>query len=184
VSGSTTGNLARPLLLGLGVAALDQITKRIVSGGMIRGESIPVLGNFFRLTFVQNPGGAFGLFRDSGSVFTVLSLVAVVFLFWTVHRYPAHLTGMRVALGLVLGGAVGNLIDRIRMHRVVDFFDVGFGDLRWPVFNVADVAVVLGVVMFLIVSIRSGDSDDQDARTTVGGDEAVDRSGRGGTGEA
>lgn len=184
MSGSTGGNLARPLLLGLGVVALDQATKRIVSGGMARGESIPVLGSFFRLTHVENPGGAFGLFRDSGSIFTVLSFVAVIFLFWTVHRYPARLMGTRIALGLVLGGAVGNLIDRVRMHRVVDFFDVGFGDLRWPVFNVADVAVVLGVAMFLIVSMRSGDSDDQSSRTTGGGDEAVDGPGRRGAGEA
>ncbi|MFH1278398.1 MAG: signal peptidase II [Candidatus Eisenbacteria bacterium] len=167
--------MARPLLLGAAVVAADQGTKWIVGRTLARGESVPLVGDVFRFTHVQNPGGAFGLFRDSGSLFTFLSVAAVIFLFWTVRRYPARATGMRIALGLVLGGAVGNLIDRIRTSRVVDFFDVGFGDLRWPVFNVADVAVVVGVGLFLLVSWKGGGPDGEGAGDTGGGEDELDR---------
>lgn len=175
MSGASNRNASRPLLVGAAVVAVDQATKWIAQRGLARGESVSVVGDFFRLTHVQNPGGAFGLFRESGSMFTLLSVAAVIFLFWTVRRYPARAVGMRFALGLVLGGALGNLIDRVRTSRVVDFFDVGFGDLRWPVFNVADVAVVVGVGLFLLVSWKGGRPDDERTGDTAGGDEGLDR---------
>jgi len=152
----------RPLFFGGLVVLIDQLSKWIVEQSLVRGESISVLGDFFRLTHVQNPGGAFGLFRDAGSVFLVLSVVAILFLFWALRRFPLATAGRgAVALGIVLGGAVGNLIDRVRTQRVIDFFDVGFSDLRWPVFNVADIAVVVGVGMFLLFSMRTGEASDE-----------------------
>jgi signal peptidase II len=87
-----------------------------------------------------------------------LSIAAVLVLFWTVRRYRTGALASQAALGLVLGGAIGNLIDRLRFGRVVDFLDIGYGDVRWPVFNVADVAVVAGVALFLLVTLRSGDA--------------------------
>jgi signal peptidase II len=75
-----------------------------------------------------------------------------------VRRYRTGALASQAALGLVLGGAIGNLIDRLRFGRVVDFLDIGYGDVRWPVFNVADVAVVAGVALFLLVTLRSGDA--------------------------
>ncbi|MFH1679219.1 MAG: signal peptidase II [Candidatus Eisenbacteria bacterium] len=145
------------LLFGGGAVLLDQATKAIVTGRLGVGRSVPVAGDLFRITHVRNPGGAFGLFREQGALYTVLSIAAVALLFWIVLRGRPRTLGARAAIGLVLGGALGNLIDRLRFHRVVDFLDVGVGDLRWPVFNLADVAVVAGVAIFLLVSMRSGD---------------------------
>jgi signal peptidase II len=136
---------------------VDQATKTAVGGLLLPGRSVPVLGDYLRLTHVQNPGGAFGLFRNSGSAFAIASIGAVLLLLWTIARYHARSRPAEVALGLVLGGAIGNLVDRIRFGRVVDFLDAGVGDVRWPVFNVADIAVVVGVALFLLVTMRSGD---------------------------
>jgi signal peptidase II len=147
-----------PLLLGAATVALDQATKEAVSRALPLGRSIPVLSGFVRLTHIQNPGGAFGIFRGAGPAFMFLSIAAVIVLFWTVRRYRTETFASQAALGLVLGGAIGNLIDRLRFGRVVDFLDVGYGDVRWPVFNVADVAVVAGVALFLLVTLRSGDA--------------------------
>jgi len=183
VSGTERALIARPLLVGAAAILVDQGTKWIVAANLDRGRSIPVVGDFFRLTHVQNPGGAFGLFRDSGPLFLILSIAAVIFLFWTVRRFRTETAGMRWALGLVLGGAIGNLIDRVRSGRVVDFFDVGIGDLRWPVFNVADMAVVIGVGLFLLVSMRSGGGHDREERPE-GRTEEDDRFPRGGGGAA
>lgn len=147
--------LGATLLVAAGLVLLDQAAKGIVERALSPGESREVVGGFFRLTHVQNPGGAFGLFRESGAAFTVLSILAVALLLAAAWRYPAA-GRSRIAYGLVLGGALGNLIDRIRLSRVVDFLDFGFGDLRWPVFNVADIAVVVGVGLFLLLSLDKG----------------------------
>jgi len=155
VSRSDRGAPWTTFLVAAGLVLLDQSAKTIVERSYALGESTRVMGDFFRLTHVQNPGGAFGLFRGAGDAFTALSVFAVVLLLAAVWRYPAVGAG-RVAYGLVLGGALGNLIDRIRLERVVDFLDFGFGDLRWPVFNVADIAVVVGVGLFLLLSLGRG----------------------------
>jgi signal peptidase II len=140
------------------MVVLDQATKAAVSRALPLGRSVPVLSGIVRLTHIQNPGGAFGMFRGAGPAFMFLSIAAVLVLFWTVRRYRTGALASQAALGLVLGGAIGNLIDRLRFGRVVDFLDIGYGDVRWPVFNVADVAVVAGVALFLLVTLRSGDA--------------------------
>ncbi|RPJ42985.1 MAG: signal peptidase II [Candidatus Latescibacterota bacterium] len=151
-------SLLLPILLGAATLAFDQVTKALVALSLPHGSSVPVLGDKLRLTHVQNPGGAFGLFRNSGSAFAIASVAAVIVLLWALTRYEARSRASRAALGLVLGGAVGNLVDRVRFGRVVDFLDAGWGDLRWPVFNVADIAVVAGVILFLLAAMRSGES--------------------------
>ncbi len=132
------------------VLVLDQVSKRMVMESMVLGDSIPVLGSFFRLTYIQNPGAVFGL-RLGGNVAhlvfagAALIIVAVMWL-----RLPP---GQRVAsagLALVLGGAVGNVIDRIRFGAVVDFLDFGLGSVRWWVFNVADASVTFGAGLLIL----------------------------------
>lgn len=155
---SNGGILFLILLIAAAVVLTDQATKASIVQRMALGDSTRVIGDFFRITHAQNPGGAFGLFRNSGLVFKVLSFVAVILLVVAACVVPARGWSGRIAYGMVLGGAVGNLVDRLCVGRVVDFLDVGVGDVRWPVFNVADIAIVVGVGLFLLVSLRSGDS--------------------------
>lgn len=136
-----------------GVLALDQATKAALVGALPPGESAVILGDWVRLVHSQNTGGLFGMFREAGLVFAGLSIVVgsgIVWYHWRAGR-SAYLT---VALGLLLGGAIGNLIDRLGRGYVVDFVDIGIGDLRWWTFNVADSAISGAILLFLALAVR------------------------------
>jgi signal peptidase II len=131
-------------LVALIVVALDQVSKFFIRANMNLGQSIPEEG-FFRITYGTNTGGVFGLFANQAFLITLTAIVGVAAIL-VYSRYPLfNRVLVRIALGLLLGGAVGNLIDRIRLGEVVDFIDVG----AWPVFNVADSAVVVGVILII-----------------------------------
>ncbi len=138
-----------------GVIFVDQLTKFIVERGMRPYEPVPVLGDVFRLTFIYNRGAAFGLHLGEWSrfIFMGLAAAAVVILFMMYRNTPWTDRMRLLAIAAVTGGAIGNVIDRVRSSRgVVDFLDFDFPDLwmgefRWPVFNVADIAVTLGALM-------------------------------------
>ncbi len=142
-------------LIALLVVLLDRASKWLVESTITLHESISVLPGFFRLTHVQNSGAAFGLFADSSSewkitilvMFSLLALVVVSALLWK-NSHAMSSTG--VGLALILGGAVGNLWDRLVSGHVVDFFDFYVGSYHWPAFNVADSAIVIGA--FLLVA--------------------------------
>jgi signal peptidase II len=138
--------LAVAILVILG----DQGSKLLVERRMTLGQSIPILGDLFRLTFIRNAGGAFGIFLGGSWFYLVSSLVAVILIFCYLRRVSAGQVWSRLSLALILGGALGNLIDRLRTGAVTDFLDFGIGRLRWPVFNLADAAVTVGVAIFLI----------------------------------
>lgn len=142
------------MLVAGGVLLVDQVTKFLVIENIPLRTSMPVISDFVRLTHIRNPGVAFGLLGDKGIPFVLVSLVAMVLIVVSLGRVPptAHL--LRFSLASILGGASGNLIDRIRFREVVDFIEIGIGSLRWPVFNVADVAVTTGVCLFLVGSLR------------------------------
>jgi signal peptidase II len=147
------------------ILVLDQVTKFIVVKGMDLRESIDVFGSFVRLTYIHNPGAAFGLKIGGPVLHTVFSLIAlgvIGWLFWTV---PAGARLLRSALAMVLGGALGNIIDRIRIEAgVIDFIDVGIShQWRWPIFNVADSFVTIGIIMLAIGYARQRDEPDHDA---------------------
>ncbi len=135
------------------IVALDVLTKYVVQQTMMLYRPIPVLGDFFRLTYLYNRGAAFGLHVGDYSryVFLALTVVAVVvLLFWYRSTPPSDRLRL-VAIASVTGGALGNLIDRVRSERgVVDFLDIGFGTVRWPVFNVADIAVTTGALLLAL----------------------------------
>lgn len=143
-------------IMGAVVAAvlvIDVITKLIVQNTFTLGQSIPVIGDFFRLTFIMNPGAAFGIHLGpySRPVFTVLALVAVTVLGAMYLSTPPHDRLRLYSISAICGGALGNLIDRIRSPRgVVDFLDFGIGELRWPIFNAADIAVSIGAVLLAV----------------------------------
>lgn len=130
--------------------AIDQASKLIVRGTMTLHQSEPVLGNFFRLTYIYNPGAAFGLNVGSPLLHTAFPILALGLLVYLYRSLAAHERLLRLALCLVLGGAVGNIIDRLYLGKVVDFFDFGFGDLRWPIFNFADSFVTVGVLLLAL----------------------------------
>lgn len=132
------------------VVALDQFTKYLVVARMAYGDAITLIPGILQLTHVRNFGAAFGLFAGQRLLFFGAALVIVAaFIFLRNEILKAgHLAV--VASGLVLGGALGNLIDRVRYGYVVDFFDLGF----WPVFNVADSAIVVGAIVLAIMIIR------------------------------
>ena len=135
------------------IVVLDVITKYVVQQRMRLYDPIPVLGDFFRLTYIFNRGAAFGLSLGDYSrvIFTVLTLLAIVGLFFWFRSTPLSDRVRLFALASVTGGAIGNLIDRVRHDRgVVDFLDFGIGSVRWPVFNVADIAVSVGAVLLAV----------------------------------
>ena len=131
----------------------DQISKLIVRFNMYRGESIDVFGDVFRFTYIHNPGAAFGFNLGSPILHTVISTCALFFLIRLYRSLRNEEIAGRYGLCLVLGGAIGNIIDRLYLGEVVDFLDVGWGSLRWPIFNLADSYVTIGV--FVLIFIHS-----------------------------
>ncbi|BCV20912.1 signal peptidase II [Moorella sp. Hama-1] len=131
------------LLLVALVLAVDQVSKYLIRTNFQPNESLPVIGSIFHLTYVHNPGAAFGLLAHKTQVFIgVTVLVAIIIL--AAYRYlPPGRPLLRLALALMLGGALGNLLDRLRFGYVVDFLDLRI----WPVFNLADMAIVAGVII-------------------------------------
>ena len=145
--------IALYLGLTLGLIVIDQITKYIVERTLRLYDPVPVLGEFFRLTYIFNRGAAFGLHLGEWSrvAFTILPVVASILLFLMYRGTPWRDKTRLISIALVTGGALGNLIDRIRSSRgVVDFFDIGVGAWRWPVFNVADIGVTIGALLLAV----------------------------------
>jgi signal peptidase II len=163
----------RLLLISLLVILLDQLSKTVVVHYFQIGDSTPVLGNFFRLTHILNPGGVFGSRLGSQNFYTIISVLALVVTSWFFFKTTTRETCLRIGLCLVLGGAVGNLIDRVRFGEVVDFLDFDFFNIslppskllffnfpgfyldRWPVFNLADSFVLIGIVLIIVHLLKS-----------------------------
>jgi signal peptidase II len=134
----------------LGVIVLDQVTKQVVLHSLRPYTPVNVLGEVFRLTFIYNTGAAFGLHLGDASRWAFMGLAAIaVVVLWFMLRGTAWRDKARlIAISSVTGGAIGNVIDRVRSSRgVVDFLDFGVGEWRWPVFNVADIAVTCGALL-------------------------------------
>lgn len=139
--------------LATGVVAMDQVTKIVVQQTLPLYRPVPVLGDFFRLTYIYNPGAAFGLHVGPMSryIFLVLTVACVVVLLVWFRSTSADDTLRLLAITLVCAGAVGNFIDRLRSAQgVIDFFDFGLGSVRWPVFNIADIGVTIGALLLAI----------------------------------
>lgn len=135
------------------VVLLDQATKLAVQGSLALNQQVDLLGSVLRLTYIHNPGAAFGIYLGAWSrqIFLGLSIAALAVLAALYGFTPAHDRPRLLAIALICGGAVGNLVDRVRsVHGVVDFVDVGLGSMRWPVFNVADIAVTTGAIVLAL----------------------------------
>ncbi len=154
--GARSWGHGKAALLAIIVAAIvvvDFFTKLIVLSSMREYEQIDVIGGYVRLTFIENTGAAFGIHiggydRLVFLVLSILALAALAAMFWAT---PVRERARLVAIAAICGGAIGNLLDRVRSARgVVDFLDIGIGNLRWPIFNVADIAVTTGAVLLAL----------------------------------
>jgi signal peptidase II len=153
----STAVAARPLwltFLGLAavILAVDQLTKAWLTSFLAPGQSVEVLGDLIRLRHSQNAGGLFGLFQGQALPFALISMV-VVGLIVLYHARGGRDAYLSITLGLLLGGALGNLTDRLRLGYVVDFVDAGIGDLRWYTFNVADASISFAILLLLAASL-------------------------------
>ncbi|RME46880.1 MAG: signal peptidase II [Chloroflexi bacterium] len=164
------------VLLAVLIFAADQASKYLVLTRLSLGESwnpVPGLDQYITVTHVINPGAAFGLFPDQGSLFAVIAVIVVVAILVYYRYLPAHNWFVRMSLGLQLGGALGNLADRLQHGYVVDFIDFKI----WPVFNLADMAIVTGVgilAYFLMQEPDEGDLGSSEAGDDVEGALEVD----------
>ncbi|WP_028451256.1 signal peptidase II [Chitinilyticum aquatile] len=145
------------LLLALGVLALDQITKHGIELYFNKGESLTVIPGFFNLTLAYNPGAAFSFLADAGGwqrhFFTVLALAVSGYIVHLLKRHQ-HETRFALALALILGGAIGNAIDRIVFGHVIDFLDFYIRNSHYPAFNLADSAIVGGAGLIILDSFK------------------------------
>lgn len=141
--------------VSIGVLVLDQLTKEWITSRTTLGSSIPIIPGLLHLTLVTNTGALFGLFKDIGDPYRTIMFLAVpviaiaLILFFQYRTSTADLV-TQGGLALILGGAVGNLVDRVRFGHVVDFVDVFVGEHHWPAFNVADSAICVGVSLLFI----------------------------------
>lgn len=162
-------------LIVFSVVVLDQLTKYIIKKSMDLYDSVNVLGSFFKITYIENPGMAFGIQMENKIWFTFLSIIAAIIVLVYLIKMQDEKFSFRIALAMIMGGAIGNLIDRLYAGRVIDFLDVEFFDIsipsfnllffnfpgysltRWPVFNIADSAVTCGMllIIWLIIFQRS-----------------------------
>jgi len=142
------------LVIAGSICILDQVSKALVVAAIDVYDTIAVIPGFFNLTHIYNPGGAFGFLARSpsemrhlfflGASFAAMGLILLLY-----AKTPPHQRLLEWALALILGGAIGNIIDRIRIGKVIDFLDVYIKDLHWPAFNVADSAITIGICLFI-----------------------------------
>jgi signal peptidase II len=146
------------------ILVLDQLTKMIVDRTMSLHQSIPIIDGFFSLTYVRNTGAAFGIFAGSHEAFRLpflilVSVLALGFVAVMLKRLRDEEKGLITALSLIIGGAIGNLVDRVLYGEVIDFLDFYWSNYHWPAFNVADSCITIGVLITLFYLIRAKGED-------------------------
>ncbi len=166
-------------LLFLTLVFIDQLTKLAVAASFHLGESRELIGDFIRLTHVKNPGAAFSVSFGGPEVMFAITVLVIGVLVYMVAKgiiRPETVSG-KIALAMVFSGAVGNLIDRVRMGEVTDFIDMGIGPHRWPVYNVADIAITIGMALLFITYARQtehpSNSDESSPDSTCSSESGV-----------
>lgn len=131
------------------IIGLDQITKLLARKYLCEGQSVSIIGNFMQLTLLYNENGVWGLnFNIPYIPFSILAIALIIIMLFKTE------TSYKLPLTLILAGATGNLIDRIRLKVVVDFFDFGIGNFRWAVFNIADLSISIGIILWIIIGFK------------------------------
>ncbi len=140
------------IILSIVIFAADMVTKYFVHRKMEPYDSIPVIKNIFHITYVQNTGAAFSILKGKIFFFAAVSVIITLIIIFIMIKYPIKEKILGIAMAMVLGGAVGNLIDRLRYGYVVDFLDFRI----WPVFNIADCAIVVGtLILAYLITFRA-----------------------------
>ncbi|MFQ5750644.1 MAG: signal peptidase II [bacterium] len=157
------------MLFSFGVVLFDQLSKLIVKYFFNLGVSHNIIGDVVRLTYIENPGMAFGIQIGGQTFFTVFATLATIIIFIYIVRTRDEKMPLRFSLALILGGAIGNLIDRFLYGKVIDFVDIGIGNTRWPIFNVADSAVTVGMIILVTVMLfdKSHKEQEEDNELTA-----------------
>lgn len=140
------------------VVVMDQFTKYLVQKIMHLHESIAVIDDFFSLTYIRNRGAAFGLLSERGDgfrfiFFFITSVIALLVLWYLFIKPYKSDRATQISISFISGGAIGNLIDRIRLGEVVDFLDFYIGNYHWPAFNLADSAITIGIIIFFLFNL-------------------------------
>ena len=164
-----TPKVKRVAGLLIAIVLLDQVTKWFVDRSLPLYRSIPVIDGFFNLTYIRNTGAAFGILAGSAAAFRlpflmIFSLLAIGFIIVMLRRLPERETGLITALAFILGGAIGNLIDRFAYGEVIDFLDFYWANYHWPAFNIADSFITVGVVITIYYLIKAKGEDPFTAR--------------------
>jgi signal peptidase II len=164
------------IIVSVSVIAVDHVVKWIVKSTMRLNQTIPVIGDFFTLSYIHNSGIAFGMLDSSASPYKTPLLILVSFVALGIILYiflslPRSIRFASLSMGLIFGGAIGNIVDRVVRGEVIDYLDVDFPDIsipvlnirmsRWPTFNVADSCVLVGIVILLVIIIRQGGQAEQ-----------------------
>lgn len=136
--------------VALGVFVVDRVTKNWVTDNIPVGTARPIAGDYIRIVHTQNTGAAFGLLPERTTLLSVLSVLAVLAIVYYYRQIASNSSLVSATLGMQLGGAFGNLLDRVTQGYVVDFVDVGVGDIRFWAFNVADSSIVVGILLVTV----------------------------------
>lgn len=139
--------------IALAVILFDQLTKWVIVKSMNIYEQIPVIENFFYITSHRNRGAAWGILQDQMIFFYIVTLVVIAGIIYFMHTQAKEHAGYSIALAFILGGAIGNFIDRLFRQEVVDFLDFIIFKYDYPIFNVADAFLVIGVGLFIIITL-------------------------------
>nr|WP_275899530.1 signal peptidase II [Bacillus piscicola] len=141
-------------VLTLFIIGLDQVSKYFVAKNMEIGESIEIIPSFFYLTSHRNAGAAFGILQGQMAFFYIITVAVIIAVIYYLHKFGKDSQMIGVTLALILGGAIGNFIDRVLYGEVVDFFNVYIFNYNYPIFNIADSALVVGVVLLFIKMVQ------------------------------
>jgi signal peptidase II len=149
-------------LVAVAVVILDQVTKYIVNTSMLLHDSIPIINGLFNFTYVKNPGAAFGFLAGAPpffrSVFFIgVTVAAIMLILYYIRKTKTEEPLLTASFSLIMGGAVGNLIDRVRFGEVIDFLDLYIGPHHWPAFNIADSAISVGAILLIYDMIHRKD---------------------------
>ena len=153
------------------VIVVDQLSKAWLVSAVDPGEAIRVIGDYLRLIYSQNSGALFGLFQDQAILFGLVSIGVIGLIIWF-HGSSGRNTLLSIALGLLLGGAIGNMLDRFRFGYVVDWVDAGIGNVRFYTFNVADSMITLSILLLIAIALfpqlgGGGEAPEVPATTTA-----------------
>lgn len=145
------------------VLFIDHFTKSIITAFLNVGESIAVIKNFFSITYIQNYGAAWGIFSDNSFVIIIATLISALVIYKFMYSFKSNKRN-NLAFGLVIGGLLGNLIDRTLFGYVRDFFDFNIFGYNYPVFNISDIAIVVGVILLIVAIIKGEDKSGNSSK--------------------